>query len=224
MSQHDNNNADGPICNDSGREAHADSLEEGIVGRAVAINTPGATHHQEEGWEKEKDDRKRRRDDRDRKKITTRTKQKDEQRVRRGGRHMGTSQVPRPTLMSCHYPVNTATHVVSDQLGRHKGRGLELSWGLIVCWSHLGHSLPLRLFTSFLFVGSGREARPTRESGSVEEGGGNFIRHLAKDVKQRLQLTRPSLDLASSSLCSSAANTHTHTHTKRNTHTHTLKT
>lgn len=41
---------------------------------------------------------------------------------------MGTSQVPQPTLMSCHYPVNTATHVVSDQLGRHKGRGLELSW------------------------------------------------------------------------------------------------
>lgn len=40
------------------------------------------------------------------------------------------SRSPRPTLMSPHYPVNTSTHVVYGQLGTHKGRGLELSWGL----------------------------------------------------------------------------------------------
>lgn len=50
--------------------------------------------------------------------------------VRRERRHTGTKQVPWPTLMSRHYPMNTATHVVSDQLGRHKGKTLELSWGL----------------------------------------------------------------------------------------------
>ena len=73
MSQHNTNNADGPICNDSGREANADSLEEGIVGRAVAINAPGATNRQDEGWEREK------KDDREREEGRTETEKKKSQ-------------------------------------------------------------------------------------------------------------------------------------------------
>lgn len=52
MSQHDNNNADRPICNDSSRgSSHwlSSDAEEGIVGRAVAVNAPGAAYCHEEG-------------------------------------------------------------------------------------------------------------------------------------------------------------------------------
>lgn len=89
---------------------------------------------------------------------------------------MGRSQVLQPSLMSSHYPVNTDMHVVSDQLGRHKGKS----------WSSAGGSESLHLscclFVSVLFVESGSEPGEKKWGGGERGGGSNFI--LAKDVKQ----------------------------------------
>lgn len=109
---------------------------------------------------------------------------------------MRRSQVPQPTLMSCHYPVNTATHVVSDQLGRHKGTSWNSAGGsdsLLVT----SRPLSLCLSISFLFVESGQssKANERRWGGGGGRGGDDLILHLGKDVKQSLQQTRPSLDL-----------------------------
>lgn len=67
-------------------------------------------------------------------------------RGRRGNRQLalvGRCQVPQPALMSYHYPVNTAMHVVSDQLGSHKGKTGAQPGAQIDSWLHLGHCLSL---------------------------------------------------------------------------------
>lgn len=124
--------------------------------------------------------------------------------------YAGRSQVPRPTVMSCHYPVNTATHFVSDQLGRHKGTGWNSAGGsdsLLVTSRPLSPSLSI----SFLFAQSDQSSKTNEWRWRGGRGGGDFILHPAKDVRQSLQQTRPSLDLWSSVLPLSVANTHTHT-------------
>lgn len=125
---------------------------------------------------------------------------------------MGASQVPRPTLMSCHYPANTAAHVVSDQLGRHKGRGLELSWGLRQSAGYIQATRPLislspRL-SNLLSLAKQRGQPDQIWGGSRRRGRGNFAQHLVRDSKQGLQQTRPAPDLSSSLLSSTVENTH----------------
>lgn len=98
---------------------------------------------------------------------------------------MGRSQVLQPSLMSSHYPVNTDMHVVSDQLGRHKGKSWSSAGGSESL--HLGRCLCLSV--SVLFVESGWSSEPGERKwgGGVWKSGGNFI--LAKDVKQSLRRT-----------------------------------
>lgn len=182
MSQHNNNNADRPICRDSSRAAHAGSPAmqgRGQLAEPRQQTCPGLH------IAKKQDGRRR--------EETTWEEGVAETDSVLSGRHVGRRQVPRSTLMSCHYPVNTATHVVSDQLGRHKGAGWDSAGGshsLLVT----SRPLSLSLCISSLFVESGHRSKANERSGGGG-GGGDLILHLAKDVKQGLQQTRPSLDL-----------------------------
>lgn len=114
------------------------------------------------------------------------------------------SQVPQTSLLSSHYPVNTDMQVVSDQLGRHKDRSWSSAGGSEML--HLGHCLFLSLCCFFVFIKSGWSGWPgKRRRGGWREGRGNFILHLAKDVKQSPRHTvqghRWTSGLCTSSVC-----------------------
>lgn len=108
--------------------------------------------------------------------------------------------------MSCLCFVNTRMHVVSDQLGKHKGTGQSRSVG---SRRRLVTSRPLSP-SSLAFCWIWLNSRTTELSFWGAWGGGyNFILRLEKGTQQRRQQTRPCQKLLSHALYSSVANTQT---------------
>lgn len=100
-------------------------------------------------------------------------------------------------------------HVVSDQLGRHKGRSWNSAGGSQTL--NLSHCLFLSelFFVFFLFVESGWRGEPGgRKRGGGRGGGGqlHFAPSKGCQAEPAAYSTRPSLDFCSCVLPLSAAN------------------
>lgn len=76
----------------------------GLVGRAAAVNTPGGHTWPRKRGGRERTTNRTRRGEPGRKKKSQVGPSRDKQRVMKRVRHVGVSQVPRPTLTSRHYP------------------------------------------------------------------------------------------------------------------------